>query len=100
MKRMIMKLILLLGAVVSAQPAAARQGPRCRAEVLRSQELPGAPIDYHRLRAAVLIIPPSGPAFQETLEKLIPWQAAPPRRGQRFRYWCDAARPGNVPLFD
>jgi hypothetical protein len=61
----------------------------CTVDVLHSEELPGAPIFYHLVRATLLITPPSSPAFQTTLQNLISWQVPPPRQGQRFRLSCD-----------
>lgn len=60
----------------------------CTGEVLRSEELMGAPIFYHFVRATFLITPPSTPAFETTLEKLVSWQVPPPRQGQRFKLPC------------
>jgi hypothetical protein len=61
----------------------------CTADVLHSEELPGAPIFYHLMRVTLLIRPPRSPAFQTTLQNLISWQVPPPRQGQRFRLSCD-----------
>lgn len=63
----------------------------CIADVLHSEELTGAPIFYHLVRATLLITSPSSPAFETTVEKLISWQVPPPRQGQRFRLQCDPA---------
>ncbi len=65
----------------------------CHADVLRSEELAGAPIFYHYVRSALLVTPPGRPAFETTVEKLIPWQVPPPRKGQRLSLWCDSASP-------
>ena len=61
----------------------------CTVDVLHSEELPGAPIFYHLIRATLLIMPPRSPAFQTTLQNLTAWQVPPPRQGQRFRLSCD-----------
>jgi hypothetical protein len=100
---------LLLG-FVAAGPAYAKQGqqrghhPReisrapserlaCRVDVLHSEELTWAPIYYRNVRTTLLITPPNRPPFQTILEKLIPWQVPPPRKGQRFKSLCDPASP-------
>jgi hypothetical protein len=75
---------------------AVRPGPRagliaCKAAILYSEELPGAPIFYHHVRADLLVTPPGRPAFEATVENLTPWQIPPPRRGQRLTLWCDPA---------
>jgi hypothetical protein len=62
---------------------------RCVAYVLHSEELPGAPIFYHIVRATLLITSPSRPAFQTTVQNLVSWQVPPPRQGQRLL--CDLA---------
>ena len=63
----------------------------CIVDVLHSEELTGAPIFYHLVRATMLITSPSSPPFETTVEKLISWQVPPPRQGQRFRLRCDPA---------
>jgi hypothetical protein len=73
---------------------AVRSGPRdgliaCKADILRSEELPGAPIFHHHVKADLLVTPPGRPAFEVTVENLTPWQVPPPRRGQRLTLWCD-----------
>jgi hypothetical protein len=100
---------LLVGALLAAQAdsapltghgrrSEARAIPRdrnsvCIVDVLHSEELPFAPLFYHRLRATLRITPPGGPPFETTVEKLISWQAPPFRQGQRLRLWCDPASP-------
>ena len=100
---------LLVGALFAAQAdsapltghgrrSEARAIPRdrnsvCIVDVLHSEELPFAPLFYHRLRATLRITPPGGPPFETTVEKLISWQAPPLRQGQRLRLWCDPASP-------
>jgi hypothetical protein len=91
MKRFAMTAALLLGAVVSAQASPSRDR-LCTADVLHSEELTFAPIYYHLVRTDLRIIPPNGPAYQTTVEKMLPWQTPPPRQGQRYRFWCDAAQ--------
>ena len=64
---------------------------RCLVEVLYSEELLIAPLFYHTVKAAVLVTPPGAPPFETTVQKVIPWQVPPPRRGQRVRVACDSA---------
>jgi hypothetical protein len=65
----------------------------CKADILHSEELPGAPIFYHHVKADLLVTPPGRPAFEATVENLTPWQVPPPRRGERLTLWCDPASP-------
>lgn len=93
--------------VVAAAPASAHQqesgqpqglGPRssCLIEVLHSEELPGAPIFQSLVRARLRITPPGQAPFERTVERFIPWQAPPPRRGQRLMVSCDPANPNSL----
>jgi hypothetical protein len=66
----------------------------CIADVLDSEELAGAPIFYRHVRSALLVTSRGRPAFETTVERLIPWQVPPLRKGQRLRLWCDSASPG------
>jgi hypothetical protein len=68
----------------------------CNANVLHSEELSPAPIFYHDVRATLRVTPPDRPAFEATIERLIPWQVPPPRRGQRFSLSCDRNNPTAV----
>lgn len=91
--------LLLQGAVTAAwaadqgthQPATDASGGRvsCVVEVLHSEELPGAPIFQTLVRARVLVTPTGRPPFETTVEKFIPWQVPPPRRGKRLKILCD-----------
>jgi hypothetical protein len=63
----------------------------CIVDVLHSEELTGAPIFYHLVRATLLITSPSSAAFETTVENLISWQVPPPRQGQKLRLRCDPA---------
>ncbi len=63
----------------------------CSIEVLRSEELPGAPIYQNRVRATLLVNAPGRAPFETTVVKLIPWQVPPPRQGQRLTVLCDPA---------
>jgi hypothetical protein len=94
MKTTILTVGLLLGAVLSASPSQGRVGPMCRAHVLLSEELPGAPIYQNRVRAVLEISPPDGPAFLATVDRRLPWQVPPPRQGQSFRLRCEAVSSG------
>ena len=61
----------------------------CSIQVLRSEELPGAPIYQNRVRATLLVNAPGRAPFETTIVKLIPWQVPPPRQGQRLNVLCD-----------
>ena len=94
-------MLLLHGAVVAAwagDQGAARSameisGERlvCFVEVLYSEELPGAPIFQNLVRARLRVTLADRPPFETTVEKFMPWQVPPPRRGQRFNMLCDPA---------
>jgi hypothetical protein len=90
---------VLLGGLASAQAGDASAGTVCRVEVLHSEALPGAPIFQNLVRARLRITPPGRPAFEATVEKFIPWQVPPPRRGRRLQMPCDAAAPDAFPFF-
>jgi hypothetical protein len=90
MKHTVIATALLLSAVVSAQASPGRNRLICRADVLHSEELTFSPIYYHLVSADLLIVPPDGQAFQTTVEKMMPWQAPPPRQGQKFKFRCDS----------
>ena len=64
---------------------------KCTVEVLRSEALPGAPINQNLIRTTLQISTPDIPPFETTVVKLIPWQAPPPRQGQRLTVACDPA---------
>jgi hypothetical protein len=83
--------ILCLGIAVSASAATPDGRVMCLVEVLHSEELPGAPIFQNHVRATLLVTPPAGAPFETTVEKLIPFQVPPPRKGQRLRLPCDPA---------
>jgi hypothetical protein len=63
----------------------------CIVDVLYSEELTSAPIFYHLVRATLRITPPSSPAFETVVTKMIHWQVPPSRQGQRLSLWCDPA---------
>jgi hypothetical protein len=99
LKHTIIAATLLLG--MTATASAADPIPRgafieagdgrvmCRIEVLRSEELPGAPIYQNRVKATLLVSAPGRAPFEATVVKLIPWQVPPPRQGQRLTALCD-----------
>jgi hypothetical protein len=62
---------------------------RCSIQVLRSEELPGAPIYQNRVKATLLVNAPGHVPFETTVVRLIPWQVPPPRQGQRLTMLCD-----------
>jgi hypothetical protein len=62
---------------------------RCSIEVLRSEELPGAPIYQNRVRATLRVNAPGRLPFETTVVRLVPWQVPPPRQGQRLTVLCD-----------
>ena len=61
----------------------------CRIEILRSEELPGAPIYQNRVKATLRVNASGRAPFEATVVKLIPWQVPPPRQGQRLTVLCD-----------
>jgi hypothetical protein len=63
----------------------------CSAEVLHSEELSGAPIFYHHVRATLRVMPRGSAAFETIVEKQIAWQVPPPRKGRRLTLRCDPA---------
>jgi hypothetical protein len=63
----------------------------CLVEVLRSEELPIGPLFSHTVRATLRVTAPDRAAFETTVQRVIPWQAPPPRRGQQLRMPCDPA---------
>jgi hypothetical protein len=70
----------------------------CKAIVLRTEELAGAPIFYHDMRTALRVTSPGGPTFEATVEGVIPWQVPPFRKGQKLRLWCDPTSRSSVTL--
>jgi hypothetical protein len=100
-RTIIAMMLLLHGAAVAAwaddqgarrsatEPSGER--PECFVEVLYSEELPGAPIFQNLVRARLRVTLADRPPFETTVEKFMPWQAPPPRRGQRFKMLCDPA---------
>jgi hypothetical protein len=89
-------MLLLHGAVVTAWAGDQRQV--CLVEVLYSEELPGAPIFQNLVRARLRVTAADRPPFETTVEKFIPWQLPPPRRGQRLKMLCDPAAFSSFPF--
>jgi hypothetical protein len=77
--------LLLTGPVGAATPTL------CRAEVLRSEELPYAPIGSWLLKATMRITYPHGPTVVSTFIKNTPWPMTV-RRGDTFRFDCEHAQ--------
>jgi hypothetical protein len=89
-------LLLGLGFCASAgaaglHPPVKADGQSCLVEVLASEMLPVGPMFHHTVKATLLVTPPDRPPFQTTVERVIPWQAPPPRQGQRMWVYCDPA---------
>jgi hypothetical protein len=84
--------VLALTASAQAGQGAPRDSRTCLVEVLYSEELPIGPLFHYTVKAAVLVTPSGSPPFETTVLKVIPWQAPPPRRGQRVRVHCDSAQ--------
>jgi hypothetical protein len=82
--------LFLVTAVSAAVAAQAPDGrAMCKIEVLKSEELPGAPIYQNLIKATLLVEAPGSPPFETTVVKLIPYQVPPPRQGQRLTAPCD-----------
>jgi hypothetical protein len=73
----------------TAFAASTRDARSCLVEVLTSEMLPAAPPFYHAVKARLLITPAERPPFETTVVRTIPWQAPPPRQGQRVRLACE-----------
>jgi hypothetical protein len=98
MKRAAIAVALLLGTVLSAQASPGNEGSVCIAKVIRSEELPYAPMGYWLVRVTLEVSSPSGLTYQVTFQNQMPWQGPPPRKGQTFRVRCDPANPGDLHL--
>ena len=97
MKSVFAAATVLAGATLSV-PAASAQAAAdawrpCTARVVYSEELPFAPIGSWLVKVTLEIAPKDGAPYYLTLQERMPWQGAPPRRGQAFRIWCDPANP-------
>ena len=87
--------ITLVHAPSNAKDAGNRLQP-CTARVVYSEELPFAPIDSWLVKATLEITTQNGDSYVMTLQDRMPWQGAPPRRGQAFRLLCNPARPDDL----
>ena len=96
MKRAAIAVALLLGTMLSAQASHSNDGLECLAKVIRSEELPYAPMGYWLVRVTLEINPPGGLPFEVTFQNKMPWQGSPPRKGQTFRVRCDPANPSDL----
>ena len=65
----------------------------CLVEVLHSEELPVGLAFHHTYRVTLRVAPADRPPFVTTVEREMPWQAPPPRQGQRLKMSCDPAFP-------
>jgi hypothetical protein len=90
-RTLIATMLLLHGAVAAAWAGDRGERQVCFVEVLYSEELPGAPIFQNLVRARLRVTLADRPPFETTVEKFMPWQVPPPRRGQRFNMLCDPA---------
>jgi hypothetical protein len=74
-------------------PCASRAGQHdaqaCLVEVLYSEMLPAAPPFYHTVKTRLLVTSADRVTFETTVVRTIPWQAPPPRQGQRDRVACE-----------
>jgi hypothetical protein len=91
-KRSIAVVMMLTGiANPTAAPAEQGEAGSCLVEVLTSEELPVGPLFHHTYRATLRVTPPNRPPFVTTVQRVMPWQAPPPRQGQRQLVSCDPA---------
>ena len=89
--------VLILALAVTPQSAhagerAQRDAKACFVEVLSSEMLPAAPPFYRTVKARLLVTPADRAAFEATVVRTIPWQAPPPRQGQRLSVSCEAVQ--------
>ena len=75
----------------TAFAASAHVAGSCLVEVLSSEMFTAAPPFYHTIKATLLITPADRPAYETTVVRTIPWQAPPPRQGQRKWMTCEQA---------
>ena len=86
---------LVLGlCLISVQVACAAKPHRCHAEVLRSEELPYAPVGSWLLKATMRITYPHGPSTVSTILTNSPWQTTL-RRGDTFWFNCERIKDGS-----
>ena len=86
-----------IGAAPDSQAGSSRL-LNCTARVIYSEELPFAPAGTWLVNVTLVITPPDGNAYVIALHEWMPWQGAPPRRGQAFRLRCDPANPDRLQL--
>jgi hypothetical protein len=75
--------------VSTALAASAHDAQSCVVEVLHSEMLPVGPLFYHTIKVRLLVTPADRSPFETTVEQVIPWQAPPPRQGQRVWTSCE-----------
>ena len=80
------------GAERACRERAQRDAKACLVQVLYSEMLPAAPPFYHTVKARLLVTPADRPPFETSVVRTIPWQAPPPRQGQRLSMSCDAVQ--------
>lgn len=80
--------MLILVALPCASRAGRDDARSCLVEVLYSEELPVGPLFYHTMKTRLLVMPADRPSFETTVVRAIPWQAPPPRQGQRVWEAC------------
>jgi hypothetical protein len=83
-------MLLALTASAQARQGASRDSRACLVEVLYSEELPIGPLFQYVIKESLLVTPPGAAPFETTVQRMIPWQMPPPRRGQRVRVSCDS----------
>ncbi|MCC8982742.1 hypothetical protein [Bradyrhizobium acaciae] len=86
-----LSMVILGLTIISGAAASAAFLARCRAEVLRSEELPYAPIGSWLHKATVRITYPDGQTVDSMFARTARWQATL-RRGDRFRFDCERLR--------
>jgi len=93
--RSIIAAMMLAGVIIPGAATAGqvyrRDMQSCVVEVLYSEQLPVGLAFHHTYRATLRVTPAEGAPFVTTVEREIPWQAPPPRQGQRLRMPCDPA---------
>jgi hypothetical protein len=83
--------VIIAGASIAIGSAAQAGAQLCSAEVLYSEMLPVGPAFYYTIKATLLVAPTNRPPLEATVVRAIPWQAPPPRQGQRQRVPGDPA---------
>jgi hypothetical protein len=80
--------ILLLGSMTPMSASPDEHRSVCIAKVLKTEEFAYAPRGYWLVRVTFEITPRDGPAFDTSLQDMMPWQAYAPRERQTFRLRC------------